>query len=140
VRAGLALVILGTGGVLWTLTVALQATAKNRVLYERLGEALAKGEGLRRFRLGGHIPDQSSVEDWADRTRDVIRTGLGEASVAYFDAQAGGAQPGPEVQRWEEPLAYHLTRLKELMEQPIRARLDFPAKQQWFEGFEVAHS
>ena len=80
------------------------------------------------------------MQELANRTRDLIRAGLGQASAWYFDARAGGAQPGPEVQRWEEPLAYHLTRLKELMEQPLHARLDFPTEQRWFEGFEVRHS
>lgn len=139
VVAALVLLSLGTAWVVWTLSVALQASRKNRALYMRLGEALAEGEGLRRSRLEGHIPHQDSVEEWANRTRELILSGLGQASVAYFDARAGGAQPGPEIQKWEEPLAYQLTRLKELMERPIRARLDFPIKQQWFEGFEARH-
>lgn len=138
VRAGLSLAILGVGWVLWSFALALLASAKNRAVHDALGVALAKGEGLRRHRLGG-TPLPASVEDWADRTRELILSGLGGASVAYFDAHAGGAQPDPEVQPQEKPLAYHLTRLKELMERPIRARLDFPTKRRWFDGFEARH-
>jgi hypothetical protein len=128
VVAALVLLSVGTGWVLWTLAVALQASRKTRALRERLGEALGQGEGLRRSNLGG-TPHPVSVADWAERTRKLIRAGLGEASVAYFDARAGGAQPDPDIQPQEEPLAYMLTRLKELMDQPTRANLDFPTRQ-----------
>src|SRR6266566_1544244 len=67
VLAGLAIVIVGTGWVLWSLSLALQASRKNRAVYECLGEALAQGEGLRRPRLNGHTPHPDSVEDWATR-------------------------------------------------------------------------
>jgi hypothetical protein len=137
VLAALVLISLGTAWVLWTLLLALQAGRKSRVLYERLGEALDKGESLRRSRLEGHPPHPESVDEWANRTRELILNGLGAASAAYFDARAGGAQPGPGVQEWEESLAYQLTRLKELMEQRLPARLDFPTKQKWFEGFKT---
>ena len=63
-RAGLAVIALGTGWVLWSFVVALQASRKNRAVRERLGEALDVGEGLRRSRLGGHIPEKTRCRSW----------------------------------------------------------------------------
>jgi hypothetical protein len=136
VVAGFVVAVLGVLWVVGSLVLALLAYRKAACLRDCLGEALDVGEGLRRARLGHKSPTPESVDDWLDRTHALIAAGLGEAEARYFLADAGGTAPTPEAQKWEEVLSYRLSRLAEIMQRPVHARLDFPTHRNWFEGFQ----